>query len=552
MIADVALPASAETPFRPAARSRRRELAAQVLVAGGGLGGCAAALAALEHGCRVILTEETDWIGGQLTSQAVPPDEHPWIEQFGCTRRYRELRESIRRYYRRHYPLKSSALRDARLNPGRGKVSRLCHEPKVAHAVLQESMAFWIATGRLEILLDHRPLAVQTDGDRFESVTFLDLRQNEKVVVTAPYVIDATELGDLLALGQMEYVSGAESQEDTGELHARPGQSQPDNVQGLTWCFAMAHDPSCQDDRYLIEKPSGYEFWRDYQPLLNPGWCGPLLSWSYCSPLNLEPVERTLFPHEASNPSKGLWPYRQIFSHEIFDTSFPIHDVSLVNWPQNDYFEGNLIDQPREIFERYCQEARELSLSFFYWLQTEAPRGDGGQGYPGLYLKSDMLGTADGFAKAAYVRESRRIRALFTATENHIGVKSRDNRPPDLFPDTVGIGSYRIDLHPSTGGDNYIDLAAFPFQISLGQLIPVRVNNLIAGAKNIGVTHITNGCYRMHPVEWNVGEVAGLLAAFCLQKNVSPEGVRSRHLSEFQDHLAHEGVELKWPVATAR
>jgi len=29
------------------------------------------------------MSEEYDWIGGQLTSQAVPPDEHSWVEQFG-------------------------------------------------------------------------------------------------------------------------------------------------------------------------------------------------------------------------------------------------------------------------------------------------------------------------------------------------------------------------------------------------------------------------------------------------------------------------------------
>ena len=34
----------------------------------------------------VVLTEEYDWLGGQLTSQAVPPDEHSWVEQFGVTR----------------------------------------------------------------------------------------------------------------------------------------------------------------------------------------------------------------------------------------------------------------------------------------------------------------------------------------------------------------------------------------------------------------------------------------------------------------------------------
>src|SRR5207248_3206548 len=72
-----------------------RELSADVVIVGGGVGGCAAALAAARAGARVILTEKTDWLGGQLTSQAVPPDEHPWIESFGCTRLYRRFRDGI-------------------------------------------------------------------------------------------------------------------------------------------------------------------------------------------------------------------------------------------------------------------------------------------------------------------------------------------------------------------------------------------------------------------------------------------------------------------------
>src|SRR5580693_3395628 len=78
---------------------RAAERQADVVIIGGSTGGCAAALAAARAGLRVILTEETDWIGGQLTSQAVPPDEHPWIEQFGCTRSYRDFRRSVRDYY---------------------------------------------------------------------------------------------------------------------------------------------------------------------------------------------------------------------------------------------------------------------------------------------------------------------------------------------------------------------------------------------------------------------------------------------------------------------
>ena len=95
-----------------------RERAADVVIAGGGTGGCAAALAAARNGLRVVLTEETDWIGGQLTQQAVPPDEHPWIEQFGAPRAYRAYRQAVRAYYRQHYPLTGRSYRDEHLNPG--------------------------------------------------------------------------------------------------------------------------------------------------------------------------------------------------------------------------------------------------------------------------------------------------------------------------------------------------------------------------------------------------------------------------------------------------
>jgi glycine/D-amino acid oxidase-like deaminating enzyme len=71
---------------------------ADVLIIGGGTGGCTAALAAARNGLHVILTEETDWIGGQLTAQGVPPEEHPWIEGFGATRAYGEFRARVREY----------------------------------------------------------------------------------------------------------------------------------------------------------------------------------------------------------------------------------------------------------------------------------------------------------------------------------------------------------------------------------------------------------------------------------------------------------------------
>lgn len=122
------------------------------------------------------------------------------------------------------------------------------------------------------------------------------------------------------------------------------------------------------------------------------------------------------------------------------------------------------------------------------------------------------------------------------------------------YPDSVGIGSYRIDLHPSTGGDNYIDISALPFQIPLGALIPRRMENLLPACKNLGVTHITNGCYRLHPVEWNIGEAAGALVAFCTAGKRTPRETRNKPdlLKAFQNQLVEQGIPLNWPKVTPR
>jgi hypothetical protein len=124
----------------------------------------------------------------------------------------------------------------------------------------------------------------------------------------------------------------------------------------------------------------------------------------------------------------------------------------------------------------------------------------------------------------------------------------------ERFADSVGVGSYRIDLHPTSGGDNYLDISSLPFQVPLGAMLPRRMENLLPACKNLGVTHITNGCYRLHPVEWNIGEAAGALAAFCLARKEPPRQIRKngRLLAEFQKHLQDDGVELHWPRLTPR
>ena len=517
-----------------------------ILVVGGSTGGCAAAMGAASLGYRVILTEETDWIGGQLTAQAIPPDEHPWIEQFGCTQRYRRYRNGVRQYYRDFYPLKPSAREDPFLNPGGGWVSPICHEFWVGLAVLNQMMAYPRSRGLLRTMLRRIPLSVEIEGDYARAVTFRNTDNGEGETITARYILDATELGDLLPMADIEYVTGAESQDDTEEPHAVSGPAQPDNVQSISWCYPMGFDPHGE---HLIEKPENYDFWLHYTPDLTPPWPGRMLSFVQTHPITREPFNRILFLDDPAHLYASLWEFRKIITSKHYPEGVMPHECTLVNWPQLDYVEGNIIDKPAEERNRYLEGARQQSLSLFYWMQTEAPRTDGGTGYPGLYLRPELVGTEDGLAKYPYIREARRIKAEFTVTELHVGTEARGSNIAEQFKDSVGVGCYRIDLHPSTGKDNYIDISSLPFQIPLGSLIPVRFENILPACKNIGTTHITNGCYRLHPVEWNIGEAAGLLAAFCLQHDTKPRQVRNQVnlLEDFQSLLLAQGVELAWP-----
>ena len=522
-----------------------------IIVAGGGVGGVAAALAACEVGGRVLLVSRHDWLGGQLTTQGIPPDEHRWIELCGCTQSYRAFRDAIRNYYKTHVALTVEARADPFLNPGNAWVSRLAFEPRVGAAVIDDMLAPHVDAGRLTILRGAEVVAVSREGMRVNGCTIGSGGVLQDW--SCDYLLDATELGDLLPLSGTAYVTGAEAKSETGEPHALD-VADPQALQAITLPFAIEHRPG---EDHTIDRPATYDFWAAYAPDF---WCGKLFSFTQVNPMTMKPVEATLFhdsQHRRQFPFKTgrslreasvLWSYRRILDGSY--RSDGVNDVSMVVWIQNDYWLANVVDvEPRE-YNAAVAAAKEQSLSLLYWLQTEAPRPDGGKGYPGLRLRKDIFGTDDGLSIEPYVRESRRIRAVTTVTENDISHELRGDRGATHYPDSVGIGMYRIDLHPDTRGRTYVDLSTCPFQIPLGALIPVETDRLLPAAKNIGTTHITNGAYRLHPVEWNIGEVAGALAAFSITNGVEARTVRddAARLADFQDHLRARGIELEWPV----
>jgi hypothetical protein len=514
------------------------DVAGDVLVVGGGTGGVAAALAAARAGWTVALTEETDWIGGQLTAQGVSAlDEHEHIERFGGTRTYYALREAIRDHYRRLSPALAARPHP---NPGACWVTRLAFEPRVALAVLEAWTAPLAATGRLRIFRRTKVARVETGGDRITRLLAVHLDERRWWAFRPRLVIDATELGDVLPLAGVEHRVGAESQAETGEPHAQPREPNARCVQSFTYTFVLERTPAGR--RHVVPRPDRYEHYRDGQPyalriFVHGGEIyGEETRW-----LDYQVFE------QAPGTKGGLWTYRRLIDRALFPG---VHDadLSLINWPGNDYRDGSILDRPPLPQAQALQDAKRVSLGFLHWLQTEAPRPEGTRGVPELRPRPDVLGTADGLGKFPYIRESRRLRALSTVREQDVSADHQPGARARSFADSVGVGWYPIDIHQAGPEDVGVSCRTRPFQIPMGALIPVRLRNLLAGAKNLGVTHITNGCYRLHPVEWNTGEAAGTLAAFALEMQRDPVEVWRDPTArgELQRRLAAAGVPLYW------
>ena len=541
------------------------ELSTPVLIVGGGTGGVAAALAIAETGGSCVLIEPGDRLGGQLTAQAVPPDENRWVEPGGevqgCNASYQRFRQGVRDWYRQHRRLTPAAHADPRLNPGGGWVSRLCYEPAVGQAVLEAMLEPHVASGRVRLMMRHAAIEADVEGDSVQAVTFLDEDAGRRVTVQAEIFLDATELGDLLPITGCEHRIGAESQRDTGELHALAGDADPMDQQAITWVFAAEHRPG---EDFTGDPPAGYDRWAAFVPQLTPPWPGPLFSWTICgeahAPRHLAMVP---WPDEPAEGELELWRYRRVVdraAHAASDADAPPADVTLVNWVQNDYFRRPTLGVDPAAQLAAFDDAKAQSLCLLHWLRTAAPRHDGGHGYPGLRLAPHVMGTTDGFAAAPYIREARRLEAQLVLSEAHVGADQRraaghaDATPlhtpaGERFDDTVAIGHYPIDLHPSTSGRNQVYVEACPFHVPLRSLLPVRLTNLIAAGKCLGVTHVANGCTRLHPVEWAIGEAAGTLAALARGSRLSAWSYASSpgHVETLHKTLADAGVPLAWP-----
>lgn len=472
----------------PLPRNPDKTVECEVLVIGGGLAGTAAAYESLLAGRTVCMTEITDWVGGQVSSQGTSALDESQRQRslLFYSRGYNEFRQQIERKY-------------GKLNPGDCWVSATCFLPNDAHTLLWNQLQRaarqgkgtlkWFPStvikdleyspdGRLiegAIAIQHTPASgapplnaeplSQTIADayRYENsarlnksiVRFVakqDAPQKKQGKVAQWLVIEATETGEVVALADVPYQLGLDPRS-----YVNPSSpvetNDPYCTQGFTYTFAMEHTAEPQPQ----EKPTFYD---RYQPYYGYD------------------------PDPRKADFNFVFTYRRIWSPitgpriqagPLSVTAPTPGDISMQNWVWgNDYRPGTAQDNliyTREQLQQTgqlapgqwagglrletLQRGEELARGFYYWLvagTTDSQLGEGvKKPHPNhRYLTGldSPMGTVHGLSKYPYIRESRRIVGRpaygyangFNITE--IDISRRDYRD-EYYQKTLSPRTYR-------------------------------------------------------------------------------------------------------------
>ncbi len=509
-----------------------------IAIVGASFGGVAAALAAARYGKRVALIDAGGNVGGQATAQgltrwdesapAISPNTH------GSTASYQRLKSDVRGWYAAYAKLAPGV--DARaFNPGFAQAGHpFSADCNVVETVLRQLLAD--VAERVTLVLGNGVAHADAEDGTIHS---LELANGD--TVSATVFVDATDLGELLPLCGIAWFIGAEAKSDTEEPHAE-ATAQPGHIQPFTVSIAVERRPD--GEAHVIPRPASYTAaLLESQAFGVYGGRNGMIGGVFSSARSQNPHWETVFN------------YRQYLDSANFADPAYAHDRTTINVGCNDYQAAVIPTGDAKRDAAIVEDARAVSLAYLYWLQTEAPRDDGsGKGYPNLMVREDIFGRADGTAPQAYIRESRRIaKPLVRVLEQHIavGADASAERAPMNFSDSCGIGMYGIDIHQCHGpaGTPWVGgIAVRPFQIPLGALIPADATNLVAACKNIGATHLTSGAYRVHPIEWAIGEAAGTLAAYCAGQSVTPAQAHANpaRLAALQLRLLEQGAPIFW------
>ncbi|MGB3293523.1 MAG: FAD-dependent oxidoreductase [Phormidesmis sp.] len=484
-------------------------ITADILVVGGGTGGTAAAIQAARRGAAVVLVSELPWLGGMLTSAGVcaPDGNELTAFQTGI------WGEFVTELQRRHPEGLSH-----------GWVSFFTYNPAVGAQIFAD----WVsALPMLQWIAGQRPREVlKATGDRSDRITGVRFDQ---LTVNAKVILDGTELGDLLALADVPYRWGWETQRQWQEPSAPVSLSDPD---------AALYAITQQD------------------PVQSPTWVVIMQDYGEDAP----PIENAL-PHTRFEGAWAGYGEAEAAGVRCLNYGRLPGDRFMINWPQqgNDYGVGlHRLIESDAASAQYDQEAQQHSRSFACYIQNQLGRRYGLA--QNIFPETDRS-PGGAFALIPYYRESRRLIGLTTLHEGDIlpisggqVAKLPVNSAGEM--NAIALGNYPNDHHypgfemplaPKSIGWGGRQTGT-PFAISYDTLVPKTVEGLLVCEKNISVSHIANGATRLQPVVLGIGQAAGMAAALCIEQVCEPRdlavgsGLRSLQTALLTDPTAPAAV----------
>jgi hypothetical protein len=446
------------------------EYQTQLLVVGGGASGTTAAIQASRMGIKTLIIEETEWLGGMLTSAGVSAIDGNHQMPSGL---WGEFRQKLYDHYGGPKAVET------------GWVSNTLFEPSVGNKILQElaknpNLTIWYKTEWKNIA---------SAGKRWRIESYV---KGKRMIINAGMIIDATELGDVMAFLKAPYRVGMDSRFDTGESFAP--EKANNIIQDLTYVVVLK-DYGKNADK-TIAKPAGY---------------------------NLKEFECCC---DVTDPSADAHHQRAIDCNQMITYGKLPNNKYMINWPKcgNDIY-LNIIELSKKDREAALAAAKLHSLRFIYHLQTKL-------GFKHLGIADDEFPTADKLPMIPYHRESRRLVGQVTLTVND--VMSPYQQKTSLYRTGIAIGDYPIDHHHLKNADapqiDFIKIKVPSYNIPLGALIPKNTDGLIVAEKSISATNIVAGASRLQPVVLTIGQAAGALAAVALKNNQQPAQVNIREV----------------------
>lgn len=527
-----------DTPFSKIAKDY------DLVVAGAGTGGVAAALQAARMGARVLLIEETDWIGGQMGNAAVTSMDDGGIWGKNPDRErgiYREFHESAINHY---YTIDKDPFTAYHFN----LQSEGGYEPRVARGVLygliEETRRRVLPDGKhpvLDVVPRTRVSAVRKSGEAVNGVTLEEWTESgvQRKDVGCKILVDATEYGDVIPLTGARYRLGATISDQIDPAT---------RVQDHTWVGVIREYPDGLPEELRIkEPPPGYEriakVFRNYQLYGTAAWGGenrgvkgPRLWWVYAAWRGMP---------DSGSPATGVMTEER-------------HTKCGLNGGNDYAVTAAAIEDPAQ---RAANELAGINatLGIIYWFQNELglPWGPAGEeGYATPYnlhrmeqrgVRGDLLPIAARLPQWPYVREARRIVGVETLRGQDLYTRDRGDEAARHWDSAVAINDYSFDLHgtedqlePGLDERDYIN-ATGPFPVPFGVFIPERVDGFLPAEKNFSQSRLANGATRLQPSTMLTGQAVGAIGALAARQGIPP---RNLNIIGVQSALLESGDTL--------